>query len=84
METIDRLVGQRGRSRFLAEAARRELAYRELVAVAKAAMGSGKDLHRPWGDTPASITDWVEGLGSDGSGRDEGLDAARQGQTAAA
>lgn len=67
MACIDRAVGRRGRSRFLAEAARRELvssalAQRELIALAEAAIGSGKDLDRPWGGSLASMAAWVDGL----------------------
>ena len=38
LDTIDLLVGQRGRSRFLAAAAERELAHRELLVLAERAM----------------------------------------------
>lgn len=56
---IDRLVGQRSRSRFITEAVARELAHRELVDAATAAIGSGAEDGRPWGNTPAAIAAWV-------------------------
>lgn len=77
VETIDLLVGQRGRSRFLAEAATRELAHRQLLEIARQAAGSGKDLDRPWGRSAAEITAWVEETRGEGSLRDEQLDAQR-------
>lgn len=56
---IDRLVGARGRSRFVRDAVARELAHRALVAAAEQAMGSARGETRPWGDTPAAIARWV-------------------------
>lgn len=72
---IDGAVGRRGRSRFLAEAARRELAssalaQRELIALAEGAIGSGEGLDRPWGDCLTSIAAWVDGLRGEDLGRD--------------
>lgn len=78
VETIDQLVGQRGRSRFLAEAAQRELAHRQMLEIAQQALGSGKDLDRPWGRTPESIAAWIEET-RDGTLRDEQLEAQRRG-----
>lgn len=78
IETIDRLVGQRGRSRFLVAAAQRELAHREMLEIAQQALGSGKGLERPWGQTPESITTWIEETRAEGTPRDEQLEAQRR------
>ncbi len=59
MEAVDRLVGERGRSRFLEEAAREKLARIELESAFKETGGalSGAD-HRDWRDR-ASTAAWV-------------------------
>lgn len=59
VDKIDRLVGQRRRSKFINEAVARELARLELLAALDAAIGSGKGQPRPWGETARSIADWV-------------------------
>jgi len=75
--TIDRLVGSRRRSRFLADAARREIAHLELVELAHAAAGSAKGKPSPWGETAESIAQWVSDLREDDHARDAKLDALR-------
>lgn len=74
---IDRLVGQRRRSQFLAEAARREIEHIELLEVARAAAGSARGEAGPWGETPESIASWIADLRDDDRARDDELDAAR-------
>lgn len=74
---IDRLVGARRRSRFIRDAVARELAHRELVEAAEAAIGSAKGEPRPWGDTPESIAQWVHDDRQDSLERDRELDALR-------
>jgi metal-responsive CopG/Arc/MetJ family transcriptional regulator len=66
LQTIDRLVGQRGRSRFLAEAAMEKLERldkerrtAERLAAARAAMGSLADNHIPEWATQESADQWV-------------------------
>ena len=59
VQKIDRLVGQRRRSKFINDAVTRELARLELLDAIDAAAGSGKGQQRPWGDTARSIADWV-------------------------
>lgn len=75
--TIDRLVGQGGRSQFLADAARRQIAYLELLEVARAAAGSAKGKPSPWGDTTESIATWVAESRGDDRARDDALDVLR-------
>ncbi len=47
VEEIDRLVGKRGRSAFLADAARREVRRLRLLEAVDAAAGSWKDSDHP-------------------------------------
>lgn len=75
---IDRLVGARRRSRFISDAVARELAHRELVAAAEAAIGSGRGQDRPWGNTPASIAAWVHDDRQTSLEGDDALDALRE------
>ena len=75
LDTIDLLVGQRGRSRFLAAAAERELAHRELLVLAERAAGSGRNLDRPWGTTSASAATWLQQIRDEDADRDEQLEA---------
>jgi hypothetical protein len=59
MEAIDKVVGQRGRSRFLEEAAREKLERMELEQVLRDGVGSLDEKDYPhWGDQ-ASINEWV-------------------------
>jgi hypothetical protein len=60
VESIDKLVGRRARSRFLSEAAEKELKRIRLAAAARQAAGSlvGKDTPPEW-DTPEGAAKWV-------------------------
>jgi hypothetical protein len=75
LDSIDRLVGPRGRSRFLAAAAEREIAHRELLALAEQAAGSGRDLDRPWGSTADSAAAWLQQIRGEDDDRDEQVEA---------
>jgi hypothetical protein len=59
VETIDKLVGRRARSRFLTEAAEREVRWLKLVKAAEKAGGSLADVDIPGWETPESAADWV-------------------------
>lgn len=78
VEKIDRLVGARRRSRFINDAVARELAHRELVEAAEAAIGSGRGQPRPWGDTSESIAQWVHDDRHASLEHDDELDALRE------
>jgi hypothetical protein len=59
LKAIDDKVGQRGRSRFLEEAAREKLECMELEHAVRTGAGLLKDEDYPhWGDT-ASVQEWV-------------------------
>lgn len=60
IESIDREVGRRGRSRFLAEAAEKELKRRRLAVSARTAAGSlaGSDTPPEW-ETSEGAAEWV-------------------------
>ena len=59
LDAIDKAVGQRGRSRFLEEAAREKLDRTELEQVIRDGAGSLKERDYPhWQDQP-SINEWV-------------------------
>ncbi len=59
MEAIDKVVGQRGRSRFLEEAAREKLDRMELEQVIRDGAGSLKEKDYPHWRDQASINEWV-------------------------
>jgi hypothetical protein len=59
IEAIDQLVGQRGRSRFLDEAAREKLERLALDQALVSTAGILKDEAYPEFKDPASINDWV-------------------------
>ncbi len=59
MEAIDKVVGQRGRSRFLEEAAREKLERMELEQVIRNGAGSLKEKDYPHWRDQASINEWV-------------------------
>jgi metal-responsive CopG/Arc/MetJ family transcriptional regulator len=61
MEAVDRLVGERGRSRFLEEAAREKLARIELEAALKQTVGVLSPDHPEWRDR-ASTAAWVQNV----------------------
>ena len=58
MEAVDRLVGERGRSRFLEEAAREKLARIELESALKETSGVVSGDHPDWRDRRSTAA-WV-------------------------
>jgi hypothetical protein len=67
MEAVDRLVGQRGRSRFLETAAREKLARVELEATLRATAGTMRaDNHPEWRDRESTAA-WVSSIREDRS-----------------
>lgn len=62
IEEIDHIAGERGRSRFLTEAAQRELNRRRRVDLAKHTMGSLQDVDIPGWETSESASAWVREL----------------------
>ncbi|MCC7019991.1 MAG: hypothetical protein IT332_09570 [Ardenticatenales bacterium] len=78
VKKIDRLVGQRKRSKFISDAVAHALAHLELLEAAEAAMGSGAGELRPWGDTPESIAKWVHDDRQASLAHDDELDALRK------
>ncbi len=81
IEAVDRLVGQRRRSQFLADAAREKLARddetrkrQERAALARKLFGSLVGRSIPEWDTPESTREWIRaGRGA----RDERIDRER-------
>lgn len=63
LDQIDELVGERMRSEFIAEAARRELKRQRRVEVARKAGGSLRDAETPpeWA-TSESTAEWVRAI----------------------
>ncbi|MDQ3972885.1 MAG: hypothetical protein M3276_00795, partial [Actinomycetota bacterium] len=59
LNAIDRLVGQRGRSRFLVQAAREKLQRVELERALESTAGILKDKDYPEFKDQASINEWV-------------------------
>ena len=59
IEAIDKVVGQRGRSRFLEEAAREKLHRMELEQVIRDGAGSLREKDYPHWQDQASINEWV-------------------------
>ena len=59
LDAIDKVVGQRGRSRFLEEAAREKLDRMELEQVIRDGTGSLKEKDYPHWQDQASINEWV-------------------------
>ena len=59
MEAIDQLVGQRGRSRFLEEAAREKLERLNLEKALASTAGILKEKEYPEFKDQASINEWV-------------------------
>lgn len=57
---IDRIVGKRGRSQFLAQAAEKELMRLGQLRAIEAAAGCWKDRHHP--ELKAGASKWVEKL----------------------
>ncbi len=61
-DELDRRVGKRGRSRFIANATARELARVRLVEAIEEAAGELADVDTPGWDTPEEVVDWVRAL----------------------
>ncbi|MGH2583743.1 MAG: hypothetical protein ACRDJE_02380 [Dehalococcoidia bacterium] len=59
---VDRLVGHRRRSRYMAEAIREKLRRDKLVAALEAAAGALKDVDIPHWATPEQTSAWVREL----------------------
>jgi hypothetical protein len=64
---IDRLVGNRGRSRFIAEAAEREIRRLAQLKALDAAVGSWKSGDHP--ELKGGAAKWVEGLRKEADAR---------------
>ncbi len=62
VEDVDRLVGHRGRSRFVAEAVEAKLRREKLRAALKATAGILKDADYPDWETPEKTSAWVRRL----------------------
>lgn len=58
-EQVDELVGERGRSRFIAEAVAEKLARLRLLRAAEGAAGSLKDVDIPGWETRESTEAWI-------------------------
>ena len=69
VRAIDALVGKRGRSAFIADAARREVERRELLLALQGAGGSWKDKNHP--ELKEGAASWVVGRRRDDEKRDE-------------
>lgn len=69
VRTIDALVGKRRRSAFIADAARREVERRELLAALETTAGSWKDKNHP--ELKAGAAAWVARRRRAGEKRDE-------------
>ena len=62
VETIDRLVGRRGRSKFLAEAAEEKLRRLRLLRAADKVAGSLADVAIPGWESPEAVSEWVRSM----------------------
>ena len=62
LSSIDKLVGSRNRSKFLVEAAKKEVKRLQLVKAFKEVAGSLQDVHIPGWETSASSSKWVHDL----------------------
>lgn len=74
VEAIDDLVGQRRRSRFLAEAAQEKLERRRQLEALQAVAQSHAEVEVPEWETPELAAEWVAQLRADG---DQRLETAR-------
>ena len=59
VESVDQLVGRRGRSQFFTEAVRDKLAQARLARVAKKVVGSLADVDIPGWESSESAAEWV-------------------------
>jgi hypothetical protein len=74
VETIDTLVGRRGRSKFLAEAAEEKLRRLRLLRAANEVAGSLASVDIPGWETPEAVSEWVRSMRrADQQHRDEVL-----------
>jgi len=62
LEKIDKLVGQRRRSQFLAEAAKEKLARDHLAQAARKAAGSLAEVETPGWESSEAAAEWVRSL----------------------
>jgi hypothetical protein len=62
LEEIDHLVGPRGRSKFLTDAAKAQLKRNDFLRIAIELGGSLKDAHIPGWETSESAAEWVHRL----------------------
>lgn len=62
IEAIDRVVGRRGRSRFLADAAEEKLRRIRLIEAADRVAGSLANVDTPGWNTPEEVDEWVRSL----------------------
>ena len=62
VEAVDDMVGPRKRSEFVTEAVNKEVRRRKLLASAKKAAGSLKDVDIPGWETSESAAKWVHDL----------------------
>ena len=62
VEAIDRVVGRRGRSRFLTEAAEEKLRRMRLLEAADRVAGSLANVDTPGWNTPEEVDEWVRSL----------------------
>lgn len=65
VESVDKLVGRRGRSRFFAEAVEEKLARVRLANAARKAAGSLAGTDVPGWETSESAAEWVRALRSE-------------------
>lgn len=72
VDEVDRLVGPRHRSEFLAAAAEKELRHRRLLEAARAAAGSLTGVDIPDWETSESAAAWVRKLRAADTKRLEG------------
>ena len=79
VQRVDRLVGERKRSRFFAAAVAKEVERQELLQAAREAAGSLKDVDIPGWETAESIADWVHNLRQEDVEQLEDLDQLRDG-----
>ncbi len=62
VEEVDRLVGQRRRSRFMTEAVKEKLVRARLASAARLVQGSLADEETPGWETPEAASAWVRSL----------------------
>ena len=78
VERVDRLVGQRRRSRFFAAAVAKEIERLELLEAAREAAGSLAAVDIPGWETSESIAEWVRSLRQDDLEQLDALDRLRE------